>query len=330
MRFLSPLGALAVLAVLVPIGAALYGRTLVRYARRELALQGSPSWRASWRLGCAIGAVALLGLAAAQPALTHTSAGRERSRSAALFVLDISRSMAASSTPRSPTRLDRAALAAVRLRSAIADVPSGVATLTDRTLPALLPVGDVGAFYGVVRRSVAIEQPPPAQTSVIATSYRALRQIASGNYFEPGVRRRVVILLSDGESSPFNPRDVASALRRSRGYRFVSVRFWNPNEQIFGAGGRPDPGYHPNPEGAATMRSLAAALHGRAFSEGQLGSAASYLRSLAETGPSVASEGLPDYQTLAPFVALVAVVLLAVAVVPASVTERLHAVWRAH
>jgi hypothetical protein len=143
------------------------------------------------------------------------------------------------------------------------------------------------------------------------------------------VKRRVVILLTDGESSPFNPRDVATALHRSRGYRFVAVRFWNSDEQIFDADGRPDPGYHPNPAGVSTMRRLAAALRGRAFSEGQLSAAASYLRSLAETGTSVTSQGMPDYQTLAPFVAAVAVLLLLLAVWPASVLERPHAARRA-
>jgi hypothetical protein len=274
-----------------------------------------------------VAAIALLGLAAAQPALTHTASVRERTDAAALFVFDISRSMAASATPDSATRLDRAVNAAVRLRAAIPDVPAGIATLTDRVLPSLLPVPDIGSFDGVARHAVAIENPPPAATSPVATSYGALQQIASGDYFPRHVTRRIVVLLTDGESNPLDPSQVANGLARSHGYRFLAVRFWNPNEQVYDSNGRAESGYHPNPAGAAIVGGLAAATGGRSFSESEAGAAASYLRALAGTGPSVASGAIPSERTLAPFVAALAVLLLLAAVLPASVGERVRSGW---
>ena len=324
MKFLTPLAALVALAALAPLGAALFARIRVRAARRELNLEAPSRWSGAGRLGCGIAGIVLLGLAAAQPALTHTESVRERTDAAVLFVIDTSRSMAASATPNSPTRLERAVAAAVKLRSSIPDVPAGVATLTDRVLPDLFPVSDIGSFDGVARRSVGIEDPPPSGTSVVATSYGALREVASGNYFDPGVTRRIVVLLSDGESNPVDPNQVASGLARSHGYRFLALRFWNANERVYDSNGRAESGYQPNPAGASIISGLARAQGGRSFSETQTGAAASYLRSVVGTGPSVKSGAIPSRQTLAPFVAGLAALLLLAAVTPPSVRVRLR------
>ena len=153
MTFLSPFGALIALAALAPLGAALLGRARVTTVRKELGLRPPRRWHTARRLACAAGGIALLGLAAAQPALTHTASVTERTDVQALFVFDVSRSMSASAAPGSPTRLQRAVDAATRLRASIPGVPAGVATLTDRVLPNLLPVAGVGDFDAVARRS---------------------------------------------------------------------------------------------------------------------------------------------------------------------------------
>jgi len=327
MTFLTPPAALVALAVLAPVAAALFGLTRVRAARRELALQAPSRWSAAGRLGCGLGAIALLGLAAAQPALTDTASVRERTDAAVLFVFDISRSMAASATPDSPTRLERAVDAAVELRAGIPEVPAGIATLTDGVLPDLLPVADIAGFDAVARHAVAIDNPPPSATEVVATSYSALSTIASGNYFAPKVTRRIVVLLGDGESSSFNPSQVASALPPSRGYRFLAVRFWNANEKVF-FNGRADPAYHPNPAGASIMAGLASALGGRSFAESDIGAAGSYLQALVGTGPTVKTGTVSSQRSLAPFVAALAALLLLAAVLPAPVWMRVRAAGR--
>ena len=322
MTLLTPLGALAVMALILPLGAALHGRMRVAAVARQLRLDPPRRWSLGARSVAVVAAAGLLGLAAAQPALTNETLVRERTDVAALFVLDTSRSMAASLTPTSTTRLARAITAAVQLRAAIPEVPSGVATFTDRVLPDLLPVVDVAGFDAVVRQAVTIEDPPPSTQTVRATSYAALDDIATGNYFAPGVARRVIVLLTDGESTPFDPSAVASQLGVHRGYRFLTIRFWNQSEAVFDANGRPEPAYRPDPTGRVLLAELASALGGRSFEENQTQAAMSYLRDVVGSGRTGSARRVFGREALAPYVAALALVVLALATVPPGLFRR--------
>jgi hypothetical protein len=313
MTFLTPLGALAALAALLPLVAWAAGRRHAAQVARVLGLQPSAR-RNALQIASATGAIALLGLAAAQPALTHRSGQRVRTNAAALFVFDTSRSMAASATPSAPTRLDRAIATAVRLRAAIADVPSGVATLTDRVLPDLLPVADVASFDTVADRGVAIESPPPAASDIRATTYSALGEIASGDYFHAPTTTRLVVLLTDGESNPVDTTQLTTALH---GYRFVAVRFWHDGESVYKPTGKPETAYRPDPLGRVVLAEVASSLGGRAFDESQLGAATAYLRRAAGNGPTAAAQAATQHRTpLAPYIAALALLLLAAGLAP--------------
>jgi len=264
MTFLTPLGALVALAALLPLAAWALGRRRADAVGRSLGLR-PPTARRGTRAFLAAGGVAALGLAAAQPALTHEQHLRERAGVEAFFVFDTSRSMAASASATSPTRLDRAVAAAVRLRAAIEDVPSGVATLTDRTLPNLLPVSDSASFDATAERAVGIESPPPTATAVRATSYAALGDIVSGNFFDARAKRRLIVLLTDGESDPVDTSTVARTLSPARGYRFLAVRFWRNGEGVYDADGKAESAYRPDPLGRVVLGGVAGALGGRAF-----------------------------------------------------------------
>jgi hypothetical protein len=317
MTFLTPLAALVALAALLPLAAAVLGRGRVAAVRRTLGLR--PPAARSGLVGPALAAagIVLLGVAAAQPVLERRASERVRKDVQALFVIDTSRSMAAAAAPASPTRLDRAIEAAVQLRASIPQVPSGIATLTDRVLPNLLPVPDPAGFDGVARRAVAIESPPPRDQSVRATTYAALAEIASGNYFEPAASRRIVVLLTDGESNPVDGSTIAGALPAAKGYRLVAIRFWAGNEAVYGGDGKPEAAYRPDPSGLAVLDGLAAALSGGSFTEGRLGAASSTLRSLAGQGPTVRARGASQSRmALAPFVVAAALLLLLLTVLP--------------
>lgn len=317
MAFRTPLAALVAVAALLPLVTALHGHGRVGTVRRALGLE-PPSTRSGLvRPTLAAAGIVLLGVAAAQPVFERRSSEPVRKDVQALFVLDTSRSMAASETATSPTRLDRAIAAAVRLRASIPEVPSGIATLTDRVLPDLLPVADTSSFDGVARRAVAIESPPPRDQSVRATTYDALADIASGNYFDPAVSRRIVVLLTDGESAPVDAGRLARSLAAAKGYRFMCIRFWGSSEAVYGAGGKPEAGYRPDPSGAAILAGLAAANGGHVFPESRIGAAASTLQSLAGRGPTAVTQGeRRSSLALAPFLAAVALLLLLLAVVP--------------
>lgn len=315
MTLLTPLGGLAALAALVPVAFALVGRSRADAVRRALGLP-PPARRVLGPVPAAAGVI-LLGLAAAQPALTRTSSLHVRRDAQALFVVDTSRSMAASAAAASPTRLDRAVAAAVRLRAAIPAVESGLATLTDRVLPDLLPVPDERAFDAVARRAVRVEDPPPRGSGIRATAYGALSQIATGNVFLPRASRRIVVLLTDGESKPVDAAELARVLGAGRGYRFVAVRFWRPGEAVYGSDGRPEAGYRPDPSGRLILRGLAAAVGGRSFEAGELGVAVSYLRTLAGHGETTRVTGLERSRlALAPAVAVAGLLALLAAVLP--------------
>jgi hypothetical protein len=316
MTFLTPLAALVALAALLPPAAALLGRSRVSAIRRTLGLRPPAARSGLAAPALAAAGIALLGAAAAQPVLERHASERVRKDVQALFVIDTSRSMAASATLTSPTRLDRAIEAAVQLRASIPDVPSGIATLTDRVLPDLLPVTDPASFDGVARRAVAIESPPPRDQSIRATSYAALSEVASGNYFEPAATRRIVVLLTDGESNPVDGARLVGALEPAKGYRFVAIRVWGGNEAVYGSDGKPETAYRPDPSGLAVLDGLAAALGGNAFTESELGAVSSTLRSLAGQGPTVRAKGVSQSRTaLAPFLVAAALLLLLLSVV---------------
>jgi hypothetical protein len=181
----------------------------------------------------------------------------------------------------------------------------------------------------VVERGVAIEDPPPVTQAANATSYTALDNIASGDYFTRRTTRRVIVLLTDGESNPFDPAQLAHKLSPQAGYRFLAIRFWNQNEAVFDPDGRREPGYHPDPTGRVLLAQLASALGGRSFEESQSNSAAaSYLRQIVGRGSVGRAHGMPGRQVLAPYVAGLAILLLLVGAVPSEVGRRCRLAFR--
>ena len=57
------------------------------------------------------------------------------------------------------------------MRDALPGIPAGVATLTDRLLPDLLPNPDPSVFAQTVNQAVQIEEPPPASSNIKATTF---------------------------------------------------------------------------------------------------------------------------------------------------------------
>jgi hypothetical protein len=313
LTLLSPLAALVALPALVAIGATVLGLRRARDVQRSLRLPSPGKWRGRRRLLGVAGIVAALTLAAAQPALTHESRLRVRRDVQVLFVVDVSRSMAASERAGSPSRLDRATAAAVQLRAAVPTVAAGVATLTDRVLPDLLPVADRIGFDEVMTRAVAIESPPPQASAVRATSFDALGSIPGAGYFARGTASRLVVVLTDGESSPVQTDELVRAFGSAAGFHVVFVRVWRAGESIFDADGRRESAYRPDPAGSALTSNVAAALRGSYYDEANVPAAGRRLRELAGSGPTTIVAGsTTTRQPLAPYLAVLAALLVAV------------------
>jgi hypothetical protein len=269
LTFLTPLGALACLAAVLPLAALASARGAVARAAGAVGLKAARNGLV--RPVLLVAACCAFGLAAAQPVVHRDAPRRARSDVQALFVLDVSRSMLASSGPQAATRLARARRVATDLRSAIPDVPAGLAGLTDRTLPYLFPTLDSRAFASTLREAVDIESPPPQQVTRVATSFDALARLGSRGFFAPGLQRRVCVVLTDGESAPFTKPD--------SGCRLVVVQLWDADERIYREGGA-EPQYRPD----EAAPSLAAAL-GPVAREGESGRARDLLTAAVGKGP---------------------------------------------
>jgi hypothetical protein len=223
-----------------------------------------------------------------------------------MYVVDVSRSMAAAPNQASPTRLARARAVVRRLHDAVPDVPSGLAGLTDRVLPYVFPTASRSAFDETLRRSVLVEAPKPQQVSTNATSFGALGQVVQNGFFDPGTKTRTCVLVTDGETRSYSTTDVADALG---GCRLVVVRVGGAGERVFGADGVPEPGYAPDPAAAAKVRTLVEGVGGKAFDASQLTDAASAIRADAEVGPVVHASAQTTLHPLAIWLASLALVL---------------------
>jgi hypothetical protein len=307
MVFLSPLGGLLALLVVLPLAAAAVGYRRAAQGRRLIGLAPPPHGRDA--VLPALAAVPLLlGLAATQPALrTHREAG-VRTDAEAFFVVDVSRSMLASAGPHAPTRLARARADALRLRKEIPEVPAGVVSMTDRVLPHLLPTVDEAAFATTLRDAIGIERPPPEEIEPNATSCASLGDLPTQGYFQPSTKIRIVVLLTDGESRPFDVNAVGSALRATK---LLIVRIWKADERVYTPRGGIEEAYRPDPSGAQLMSELASAAGGRSVDASSLGTALAALRADAGSGPSRRRGVDVRTRTLAPYTALLALAPLA-------------------
>ena len=231
------------------------------------------------------------GLAAAQPSLRRDDRRTTRTDVQALFVLDVSRSMLASSGPGAATRLERARAAALELRVSIPQVPAGLAGLTDRALPYLFPTLDPRTFASTLGEAVRIESPPPQQVGRVATSFDALASLGTQGFFPSGLHRRVCVVLTDGESTPFG---------RPGGCRLVVVQFWQPAERIY-SGGKAEPQYRPDDAAPARASQL-----GPVAGEDELGQARDLLTQAIGEGPvRQLADGSRSTLNLGPYFALV-------------------------
>jgi hypothetical protein len=305
LTFLSPAGAIAVLVALIPLAAAAVALRRSEGAARALGLV--PARRRSVVLpaSLAAGACVCLGIAAAQPAWRTTEHQAVRSESQVMYVVDVSRSMAAAQSPTGQTRLAQARRVVQQIHESVPDVPSGLAGLTDRVLPYVFPTADRSVFDETLKRSVLVEAPKPQEVSRNATSFGALGQVVENGFFDPGTKTKTCVLVTDGETRSYSTPDLA-------GCRLVVVRVGNDRERVYDADGVPEPGYVPDPAAGAKVRAFAQAVGGRAFDSSQVGGAASVVRADAEAGPTVHAAAQTTLHPLAIWLAALGLVLTVV------------------
>jgi len=319
--FLTPIGGVVALAIALPLAALAVGTTQRARIRKALGLEPPPAGRDLTVF--ALAAIPLLlALAAAGPAWRGDVGRRVHASTEAMFVLDVSRSMDASATAHSPTRLVQARKAALRLRDSVADVRSGVASLTNQLLPQLFPTPDEGTFADSIE-SIGVGNPPPQGTAAIQTSFLPLVALTNQGYFRRQTEHRVVVLLTDGESTPFYAGSIGEALNPTvppqpsqRAFaeapvKLVIVRFGSSRDRVYDANGTLEAAYRPDVRAPTLVDDLAKAARGKAFDSRHLAEAESTVRKEVGAGDTSLHGTRTKTTTLAPYVALAALIPLA-------------------
>lgn len=323
LTFVTPLAGLLALAVVPPVIA--FTVAASRNARGRALLRLPPPGSSRRTALLAVAAVPLLlGLAAAGPALRRHVGRRVRTDAQAVFVFDTSRSMAAAPSFTAQSRFAQAQQAAIKLRhDAIPDIPSGVASFTTQLIPHMFPTPNEAAFNSTVENVIGVLKPPPPffTFGVSGTSFGPLAGLRNQGYFTPTTQHRVAIVLTDGESGPFDPAALRQALSLSQRtsvfpgrpifrieppVSLLVVRVGSPTDKIYDSRHNIEAAYRPLPQAAANTDSLARSTHGRAIPVTDLAAASAALKRLTGSGHTSRQGVKTKTIALAPWVVLVA------------------------
>jgi von Willebrand factor type A domain len=306
--FLTPLGALFVLGAAMPLAAVAVVERRSGRVRAALRLSG-PARRAVVPVVIALVLLpALVAVAAAQPVVVRREMVHQRGDAQAFFVLDTSLSMSAQQAPGEPTRLQRAKRLARRLELSLGDVPVGLASMTDRVLPDMMPTTDTALFGKTLVQSVGIDEPPPSQQYGYgrATNLQALVPLNQAHFFTPRVKKRLLVVFTDGE---------ASSNLELFGYEIghtlqpVFVHVWQPDDRIFHKG-RIDPHYTPDPTSSELLGRAAKLSDGSVVNEDDYDKLASTAHHIVGSGPDTGQINAYARVALGPWFALAGILPL--------------------
>jgi hypothetical protein len=306
LTFLTPLGALLALAALVPLASLFAVRRRATRVRRTTGVSKLRARTMLVPVTALLVTALFLGLAAAQPILEQTSARLVRTDAEVFVVMDVSRSMLAREAPNSPRRIDRAKGVAAELRQRLADVPVGLSSFTDRALPHLFPSANMDVFQATLDRSIGIERPPPSSGFLTnATKLDALATLRGLRYFSPAAKKRLVVVLTDGESQPVAGARLGGLYRRSPVIETEFIQFWSKNERVYSRGA-PEPQYRPDPSARSILDGVAASTRGKVFSEHELDAVTTQAREVLGQGPTEVIGESRGRSALAPYLAMAA------------------------
>ena len=308
-RFLTPLGVLFVLAALLPLAVLVLRERRARGVRAVLGLP-QPERRTLVPLAVALGAIAaLLAVAATQPVVETDRTVRERTDAEAFIVLDVSRSMLAAADANAQTRLDRAKAVAEAFRARLPEVPIGVLSLTDRILPHLFPTVDGTVFVATVEDALGIERPPPAlYFSTRATQFDALAGIPARRFYSRAARKRLLVVVTDGESQEISS-DLRAAFAQGPRIETLFVHVWGADEAIYETGVA-ERGYQPDATSARMLASAASMLDGQVFGEREGADLAEAAQAFIGTGATRERVIEGERRALMPFMTLAALLPL--------------------
>jgi hypothetical protein len=303
LELLSPLGALFGLAAVVPLAALFWVERTSQRVRALLGLGSDPVRPSIAVAGSLVAVPILLAVALAQPVVRYTGAHLVRTDAEAFYVFDVSRSMLAAASPESPRRFGQAVETAKRLHQRLADIPSGVATMTDRVVPSLFPTGNDEVFNATVEDALAAGQPPPRGYDDVGTLFAAVDTFASGTFFSRTTKHRVAIVLTDGESRPFDVPLLEQTLALGPPVTFVVLRFGSTRDRVWQEG-KPIAGFRPTTTGEQRTAELVRATGGTEVRPRDTDRVVRVVRDAVGSGPRVEQGELLRVIGLGPWFAL--------------------------
>jgi hypothetical protein len=311
--FLTPLAGLVALLCLIPAAALFNARSRAGGRRRIVGLPDPRRLAYLVPVAALLAAAASLGLAAMQPVVSLDETRRVRTDAEAFVVVDTTRSMLARESPGSTMRIERAKVVAGAVQEALPSVPVGLASVTDRTLPHLFPTADDEVFRATLKETIGIERPPPVHTfNRRVTNLESISAVATQGFFTPTAQRRVVVVVTDGESLPGARARLAQLFARPPGISTVFVHVWGKDERVF-RGRTPEPAYRADPGARPALDRFARELGGDVYGEGELVQMAQRVSALVGSGPSVVRGERRRDIPAAPYLAAFAFVPLALA-----------------
>lgn len=254
---------------------------------------------------------ALLGLAAMQPVIEASRERTQRTDAQVLVALDTSRSMLASAEPGARTRVERAGDLAEWLAGSLPEVPIGLAAFNERMLPYVFPTTDIRVFSTALSDSLEIERAAPLSGPIAprqTTSLDAIAAIPRANYFASTAERRLLVVLTDGETNEVTA-NLARAFQREPRIQTIFVRFGSEDERVY-TGGVPEPAYVPEPDVGA-LAQVAGSISARVVDEDGRGELLATAQRVLGSGPTAERRHEGQRLALMPYVTLLALAPLA-------------------
>jgi Mg-chelatase subunit ChlD len=306
-EFLTPIAGALAATLLLTLGVYL-GRE--RRGRRVRSALGLSPRRAEPAMPVSLALVpALLGLAATQPVIEASRERSERTDAQVFVALDTSRSMLASSEPGSLTRIERAGALVEWLARSLPEVPVGLAGFDGTMLPYVFPTTDVRVLSTALSDSLGIERGAPLPETTAprqTTSLDAIAAIPRASYFAPTAERRLLMVLTDGETNEIE-HNLARAFQRRPRIETIFVRLWGEGERVY-TGGVAEPAYTPDASSVAALERVSSLVGGRIRGEDDRGSILADAERVLGDGPTRSRTVSRERRALMPYLALAALV----------------------
>ena len=313
LAFQTPGWALVALLVVLPLAALLVARRRSVRVVRVLALDPPGRNALVVPVVALVGVAVLVGTAAAQPVLVDAGAAPTRDDAEVLVVVDVSRSMLASPAARRADPVRPRPLAGPACPCGRPGGP-GRGRLDQRQgAPASVPDSDPRAFATVLDRAVAVGRPLPRIGGGLATNVDPLIAVASRGYFTDGVRRRVMLVFTDGEVVPIDAQLFREGFAEAPPVDVVFVRLGSSDERVFRADGRTE-SYRADARLGAQLDLLAGAIGAPVVSEAEPAQVEQVVREALGSGAVHTVRERRSTVALAPLVLVGSLVPLAVLV----------------